>query len=1257
MKFLYAVFILTILQNELITTVTLFYEDSSEDLYISASEGRCTTLVSYRTSKLLPYSETYKEKTWGIFYKTRTRWNYRTQYYTSWRRQYVCCSGYKLGYKTLSVLPVCQPICEPECGNGICIKPNVCICNYGYEEKHTFSYPVCVPVCTHNCMHGKCTAPDVCTCDHGYSLSINNYTCEPVCDLLCLTGSYCSEPNHCACLDGYTDIIVQQDLRILNKCRPICKNPCIHGECTAPDTCTCHDGYELDSDNIFVCKPICEHGCLYGTCTAPYVCTCDKGYSLKTPSTCEPICSEACIMGICVAPESCSCFEGYGLLENSKHICEPVCEKACINGRCTAPGICTCNEGFQLSGDESMKHACEPYCEISCEPFGMCAAPNVCICFEGYRLINRTQAKKSISYFADNSMCEPICDTECINGFCSAPETCICDIGYQPSGGIFTNICEPICSQNCINGVCSAPEICTCNEGYRPAKNNSSNICEPFCETDCINGYCSAPNECTCNFGYQPIENNRTNLCEPICNPSCKNSICVQPDVCNCKPGYRQSTHSTNVCDPICHPACETNGICEAPDLCVCEDNYRMIYYNEKDVPFKCEPICSVDCGNGTCTAPDRCTCFDGYRNAETGWCEPFCSTCNNGTCVAPEVCECDDGFIFEDSGIRSEGNLSSFSEDELGNASRCVPRCENCDNGDCVAPNECQCHVGFVKIKDICEHACQGGCGSHGECIDERRVCECNYGWTGPHCDEPTLCISILDDEDNRTESLTVTEEQNNTIKHVLVNNPECPECINKINNETLCFKMYTNATEEKTQIGCLMNQGYRASNDTNDEEMCVPVCTNGCINGTCIEPDICSCNKDYWLDSDGFTCRPVCDEECESNNGYCNEPHVCSCLRGYKKTGNNFTSSMCEPVCDRECINGYCRAPNVCKCLDDYEHEDNPFTCSPKCNKTCVFGTCVAPQTCQCDYGYRYRDESTKYICEPICEMDCSNGTCVTPGVCVCDEGFVYDNQMDPVCKPHCTVPCGPHGKCTSPNTCTCSEGYRYSNASFPLKNESLCEPICERGCQNGDCVGPNYCICHNHFVPNFGSSFEVECIPKCSRNCSGHSACIIEDNEHRCKCHYGWTGWDCDQPTLCITTMDFNSSDINRITIRNDTNSTIIQVYENAPYCQCNNFLNKESLCYMIHSDKGNTTPIISCLLSTDLPCYLTSVPHSASIGAAKEWPLVVIAILIATILITVAYLMYRRYEKKKLIIGMPTNFLVRKSVATESLLNEM
>jgi len=55
----------------------------------------------------------------------------------------------------------------------------------------------------------------------------------------------------------------------------------------------------------------------------------------------------------------------------------------------------------------------------------------------------------------------------------------------------------------------------------------------------------------------------------------------------------------------------------------------------------------------------------------------------------------------------------------------------------------------------------------------------------------------------------LTIIEEQNATIKHVFLNNPACSECIGKINNQTLCFKMFINDTKNETEIGCLMNEG----------------------------------------------------------------------------------------------------------------------------------------------------------------------------------------------------------------------------------------------------------------------------------------------------------------------------------------------------------------------------------------------------------------------------------------------------------------
>lgn len=34
---------------------------------------------SYRASRTIPYHETYKERTWGPFYKTKIRWNYKVE--------------------------------------------------------------------------------------------------------------------------------------------------------------------------------------------------------------------------------------------------------------------------------------------------------------------------------------------------------------------------------------------------------------------------------------------------------------------------------------------------------------------------------------------------------------------------------------------------------------------------------------------------------------------------------------------------------------------------------------------------------------------------------------------------------------------------------------------------------------------------------------------------------------------------------------------------------------------------------------------------------------------------------------------------------------------------------------------------------------------------------------------------------------------------------------------------------------------------
>jgi len=54
-------------------------------------------------------------------------------------------------------------------------------------------------------------------------------------------------------------------------------------------------------------------------------------------------------------------------------------------------------------------------------------------------------------------------------------------------------------------------------------------------------------------------------------------------------------------------------------------------------------------------------------------------------------------------------------------------------------------------------------------------------------------------------------------------------------------------------------------------------------------------------------------------------------------------------------------------------------------------------------------------------------------------------------------------------------------------------------------------------------------------------------------------------------------------------------------------------------------------------TDLPCY-TTPRYNASVNITKiVWPFVTIVILVITGLTAVAYVMYRKRQKKKLAIG--------------------
>uniref|UniRef100_A0A182PKB2 EGF-like domain-containing protein n=1 Tax=Anopheles epiroticus TaxID=199890 RepID=A0A182PKB2_9DIPT len=142
------------------------------------------------------------------------------------------------------------------------------------------------------------------------------------------------------------------------------------------------------------------------------------------------------------------------------------------------------------------------------------------------------------------------------------------------------------------------------------------------------------------------------------------------------------------------------------------------------------------------------------------GVCKPSCSHCQNGTCVAPNQCICNKGY-------------------ELNNAGTCVRKCNGvCLNGICSDTGECVCAEGYFSSPAITDF---DGLANATLCI--------------PNCDKPC---------------------QNG-------------RCVGRNR--------------------CQCREGFQPSGDP---VQCEPICMNDCSNGKCTAPNICQCNEGYRYEVD---------------------------------------------------------------------------------------------------------------------------------------------------------------------------------------------------------------------------------------------------------------------------------------------------------------------------------------------------------------------------------------------------------------------
>uniref|UniRef100_A0A182YMP1 EMI domain-containing protein n=1 Tax=Anopheles stephensi TaxID=30069 RepID=A0A182YMP1_ANOST len=267
-------------------------------------------------------------------------------------------------------------------------------------------------------------------------------------------------------------------------------------------------------------------------------------------------------------------------------------------------------------------------------------------------------------------------------------------------------------------------------------------------------------------------------------------------------------------------------------------------------------------------------------------------------------------------------------------------------------------------------------------------------------------------------------------------------------------------------------------------EETHCIPECKAGCGNGTCVNPDVCRCNKGFAGKTCNISCPPNvwgsdCKQPCKCVNGAaCNAADgSCECNRGFK-------GRYCEETCASDRFGQNCA--EICQCGNGGKCDNVSGECycapgftGPLCTETCPAGT----HGKQCQSKCRCQNGGT---CDPV------------TGECVCPAGYTGT-----VCANRCQP--GWYGlECA--NRCECFNGADCDRVT----GQCLCAP----GFMGAKCLDS---------CPN--NQFGINCTETC--RCLNEALCDSADGS--CTCPDGWTGADCGQRVCPVDRYGANCTGI--------------------------------------------------------------------------------------------------------------------------------
>ncbi|XP_066924468.1 uncharacterized protein [Clytia hemisphaerica] len=330
---------------------------------------------------------------------------------------------------------------------------------------------------------------------------------------------------------------------------------------------------------------------------------------------------------------------------------------------------------------------------------------------------------------------------------------------------------------------------------------------------------------------------------------------------------------------------------------------------------------------------------------------------------------------------------------------------------------------------------------------------------------------------------------------------------------------------------------------------ECTIPLCKPACQHGTCMKPNICSCQKGYKgkqcsteIDECQTTsgAKPVCDQICKNLPG----SYMCSCKKGYQKINPrdplhptcinvnecsisqslcqcSNPSSSCVATCHDSIGSYHCTCSKGYKlsgkhlCVDQNECSTNTHGCQHYCYNN------HGKYSCGCKNGYTLNPLDGK-TCLDIDECKYANGGCEQichnkPGAysCQCRKGFKLDaDKRSCIDEDECSTfkPCDPTlGSCHNTRgsySCSCKPGYQLDVKGVLCVDIDEClsqRHGCTHKCSN--LIGSYQCICPIGYKLSWDRR-TCEEINECkvgSHNCQ--HLCSNTVGSYTCKCRPGF------------------------------------------------------------------------------------------------------------------------------------------------------